>query len=72
VGEGVFADHMWAEPDLTHLIDLMQHVYHHRDEARLKGQQARRGMIARFTPRQLASDVLGLIEQHIHQTDGYT
>ena len=50
VGEGPFADHMWATPSVQHLQQLMRHVYEHREEAKQKGIAARETMIRHYTP----------------------
>lgn len=39
----------WAEPDLDHLVHLLRHVYHHREEARQKGLRARRDIESGWT-----------------------
>lgn len=41
---------VWADPDLDHAATLMRHVYEHPDVARGVGEQARRDILARFTP----------------------
>lgn len=50
-----WAGHKWAQPNVTHLRLLMRHVYTHRDEVKLKGQQARLDMIQKYS-----LDVMGL------------
>lgn len=51
------AGHRWAEPSLTHLRQLMRHVFVHREEARARGAAARACMQADFSPVSLAEQV---------------
>lgn len=40
---------LWADPDVGHAAELMRRVYDHRDEARAKGEQARRDLTERMS-----------------------
>lgn len=48
VEEEIFAGHLWAQPSLDHLRQLMRRVFSQRDEARARGQQGRRDMVANW------------------------
>lgn len=39
---------LWLEPDLQDLINTMRHVYHHRDEAQVKGLLAKKYLEENF------------------------
>ena len=39
----------WARPSVSHLADLMHHVYEHQDEAKAKGRVARQCVIDHWT-----------------------
>ena len=39
-----------AEPSRDHLVEVLSHVFQHRNEARSKGEQARRDVVARLSP----------------------
>ncbi len=39
----------WAEPDESHLIELMRYVYHNYDKAKEKGWRASEEVLSRFT-----------------------
>ena len=39
----------WAEPSAEHLQQIMRRVFERRDEARARGREARRDMVARFS-----------------------
>ncbi|GAQ90803.1 UDP-glycosyltransferase superfamily protein [Klebsormidium nitens] len=59
---GPFDGHLWAEPSGQDLARLMRHVYTHREEARAKGRQARRDMLA-YAPQAVAGQVLARLRQ---------
>ena len=46
VEEEIFAGHLWAQPSLEHLRQLMRRAFSQRDEARARGRQGRRDMVA--------------------------
>jgi glycosyltransferase involved in cell wall biosynthesis len=53
VGEGSYPyspRDVWAEPDLDHAAELMRQVRAEQDEARQRGQLARRDMLERHSP----------------------
>jgi glycosyltransferase involved in cell wall biosynthesis len=47
----------WAEPDIHHAAELMQHVYFNKDEAAKKGTIAATEIAAKFNPARCASAV---------------
>lgn len=49
--------HKWARPSISHLRSLMRRVYEHPDEARRKGERARKDMVERFSPERV-TDIL--------------
>ena len=49
--------HEWAEPSIPHLRQLMRQIYTAPDEARRRGEAARRRMVERFSPERLAEQV---------------
>ena len=44
-----YKGHRWANPSETHLRTLMRHVFTHPEEARIKGQAARKHMARHYT-----------------------
>lgn len=60
---GPFAGHLMAEPSEVALRTAMRRVIEHPDEARSRGAQARRDMVARFGPRRFALE----IEEHVQR-----
>lgn len=48
VEEGPFKGHLWAEPSVGHLVELMQHVVAHGKEAKVKGKRAREDMVGKY------------------------
>jgi len=66
VGEGPFASHMWAEPDQQRLIELMQHVHKHPEEAKQKGVNARQDMVSKYHPSILANIIFDQL-QHVSE-----
>ncbi|MED6135328.1 hypothetical protein PIB30_045448 [Stylosanthes scabra] len=57
VMEGPFMGHLWAEPCVDELQNLMRRVMNHRDEAMAKGRKAREDMIRRFSP-EIVADIV--------------
>ena len=55
------AGHRWAEPSVTHLRQLLRHVYAHPEEAKARGRAARERMVKRYSPEVLAEDVLAAL-----------
>ena len=51
-------DQYWAEPDLKGAIDSMRHVYTHRDEAKEKGERARKMIQDNFTWNQIGDMIV--------------
>lgn len=49
-GEHYPADGTWADPDLDHAAALMRRVVEHPQEARAKGERARRDVAAQLSP----------------------
>ena len=56
-GDGPFRNHLWADPDHSHLADLMTRARNHPEERIAKGKQARTDMVTRFSPTVLAKQV---------------
>src|SRR4051812_41749215 len=48
-GENYPAEGRWAEPDLDHAAALMREVWENRDEARARGQRAKRDIAENFS-----------------------
>ena len=48
-GASYYRGRSWAEPDESHLCELLRHVYEHRDEAREKGLRASERVRRQFT-----------------------
>jgi glycosyltransferase involved in cell wall biosynthesis/SAM-dependent methyltransferase len=48
-GENYPAEGHWAEPDLDHAAQLMREVWENRDEARARGQRAKRDIAENFS-----------------------
>ena len=44
----VFAGHRWAEPDVSHLRQLMRHVYSHKHEALKRAERGRADMVRKY------------------------
>lgn len=61
VMEGPFKGHLWSEPSVAKLRDLMRFVMSNAKEARDKGRQAREDMIRKFSPEAVAETVSNLI-----------
>lgn len=43
-------DHHWADPDVEEAAHWMRHVYEHPEEARQRGERARRDILERHSP----------------------
>jgi glycosyltransferase involved in cell wall biosynthesis len=61
IPDGAFAGHLQAEPDVEHLVALMQRVVAEPEEARARGAAARADMEARFSPELLGE----WLERHV-------
>jgi len=48
------AGEMWADPSVEHAAELLRHVFENRDEARARGQTARRDIEANYSEESLA------------------
>ncbi|CAI9091401.1 OLC1v1026426C1 [Oldenlandia corymbosa var. corymbosa] len=66
VKDGPFKGHLWAEPSVQKLQNLMRHVMTNVDEAKAKGRQARKDMIANFAPEIVAEIVAENVQQIIN------
>lgn len=40
--------HLWAQPVVSHLTELMKYLHWHKEEAREVGDRARQSMLAKF------------------------
>eukprot|EP00771_Trimastix_marina_P000419 gnl/Trimastix_PCT/1437.p1 GENE.gnl/Trimastix_PCT/1437~~gnl/Trimastix_PCT/1437.p1 ORF type:complete len:507 (-),score=116.34 gnl/Trimastix_PCT/1437:595-2070(-) len=58
-----FHRHLWADPDVEHLAELMGRVLADPDEARQKGAQARRDVLAHYTLEHLQHAMLTELER---------
>ncbi|RYQ92284.1 hypothetical protein Ahy_B09g098468 isoform A [Arachis hypogaea] len=67
VMEGPFMGHLWAEPCVDELQNLMRRVMDHRNAATAKGRKAREDMIRRFSPEIVADIVTEQIENILRQ-----
>ena len=63
VGEGPFADHRWAEPDVAHLAAILRRARDDPSERARLGANARATMVERFAPAVLARKV----QRHLHR-----
>lgn len=63
--QGTDADsrHRWAEPDGDQLVQIMRHVFEHREEARLKGARGREAVMARLSYAVIARKIQSRIEE---------
>jgi glycosyltransferase involved in cell wall biosynthesis/2-polyprenyl-3-methyl-5-hydroxy-6-metoxy-1,4-benzoquinol methylase len=53
----------WAEPDVEAAAKLMRYVYEHQDEARAKGERARRDMREQHGPERTAAFLTGRLDE---------
>lgn len=44
-----FPNHKWADPDPKELVHLLKHLKEHPDEAREKGEEARRCIVDKWS-----------------------
>src|SRR5438128_8800249 len=49
------AGEIWADPSVGHAAELMRHVFENRDEARARGEAARREIEANYSEESLAN-----------------
>lgn len=66
VKEGPFKGHLWAEPSIGKLQDLMREVTTNVDEAKAKGRRARDDMVRQFSPDIVADIVYHHIQNVFH------
>ena len=65
--------HLMAEPSVEHLQELLQRVWDRPEEAKARGDAARRDMVQRFHPQRLAqflSAQFGRIATHVERRRG--
>jgi glycosyltransferase involved in cell wall biosynthesis len=76
VGEGASpspADGVWADPDLDQAAELMRHVLAEPEEARERGETAKRQILERHSPQVAGAAMkrrLALIHERIYQEGG--
>lgn len=56
-----FEGSQWANPDVAELREAMRAVYENRDEARKKGDQARKDMVAKWSWERAAETLVGVM-----------
>lgn len=61
VNEGAFQGHMWAAPSVAHLRQLMRAVHQDPAGAKAKGVQARRDMVANYSPSVMGAKLAELL-----------
>lgn len=59
-----YAGHLWAEPNLRHLRQLMRRVVTNQDEAKEVGLCARDEMLSKWTIDEAAKDVIKVLKFH--------
>ena len=62
VREGSFKGHLWADPSITHLRQLMRFVHINRHRAEALGKKARADMVRLYSPEALASTVSSYLD----------
>ncbi|CAK4704041.1 hypothetical protein LEN26_020798 [Aphanomyces euteiches] len=71
IEDGAFRGHLWADPSVTHLQELLRRVLTHPDEAKEKGKQARRDMVAKYAPSVVGAavvDALSDVLSSLHES----
>ncbi|OWZ22319.1 hypothetical protein PHMEG_0002980 [Phytophthora megakarya] len=58
IAEGAFRGHMWADPSVKHLKELLVRIKEHPEEAIAKGKQARKDMVDKYSPEIIGEIVL--------------
>jgi len=58
IQNGPFKGHKWAQPSVNHLRKLMRLVFSNPEEAKRKGDIARRDMVNKYNPKVVANIVL--------------
>ncbi|KAK1948386.1 Ubiquitin conjugating enzyme E2 B [Phytophthora citrophthora] len=61
IKEGAFRGHMWADPSVRHLKELLIRIKEHPEEAIAKGKRARKDMVEKYSPEIIGEIVLGHI-----------
>lgn len=67
VGQGPFRDHKWAEPDVDHLVHLIQRARDDPVERAAKGRRARADIVQRYAPAALARDIRARLDNLLDQ-----
>jgi len=65
-GEGT-SGHLWAEPSIDHLRQLMRHIYENPEEAKQKGIQGRKDMLEKYSIPAVAEIIYKQLQLSVHQ-----
>ncbi|KAF1794779.1 Glycosyl transferase, family 1 [Phytophthora cactorum] len=63
ITDGAFRGHMWADPSVEHLKELLLWIKEHPKDAVAKGKQARKDMVDKYSPEIIGEIVLGHISR---------
>jgi len=61
---------MWAQPDVAHGMELMRHVYGNREEAKRKGELARKNILENFTWEKVGKQMIDNINHLVDRVVG--
>ena len=63
VRNGAFSGHLWAQPSILHLSEMMRYVVANPVGAAVKAKRAREDMVKLYSPTALAATVLGHLDR---------
>lgn len=55
--EKVLKGHKWAEPEIGDLVDMLRHVFHHPENAKYRGEKARKHVIENYSHMAVAKKI---------------